>query len=204
MRVNDFDKIAFAYDRLARVVFGKSIIDSQKYFLEKIPHRSKLLILGGGTGWILTEIFKVKSDIEICYIEASEKMIAIAKEKTKQDERIQFVCGTENEIPKDEQFDFVITNFYLDLFTDKSIKIVLTKIRKSLSPKVQWIVTDFVDTKWWQILMLKMMYVFFSVTCNVKSKKIPAWSEAMGDSGGRKTESRFFYGNFIETALFQF
>jgi tRNA (cmo5U34)-methyltransferase len=204
MKSNDFDRLAFVYDRLVRLVFGRSLTNAQKYFLNKAAEPSNILILGGGTGWILTELFKIKDNVSVCYIDASGKMIATAKTKIKNDRRVQFIHGTENNIPADRHYDLIVTNFYLDLFTNESIKVVLGKIRNSLTPKAQWIATDFTDNKWWQKLMLRIMYFFFRLTCNIESKKLTDWQKELHAIDAKRIESKKFYNGFIATSLFQF
>ena len=203
MKSGDFDKIAFIYDRLATLIFGKSISDSQKYFLSRIPDHSKVLILGGGTGWILEELFATKPNLGVCYIEASAKMMDLAKAKLHEDKRVQFILGTETDIP-DRSFDVVITNFYLDLFKEGSLRNALEKIKRSITPKALWIVTEFGDHTWWHKVLLKMMYLFFQFVCNIEANRLPNWNKAMQELGGIKSESKSFYRNFIEATVFQF
>ncbi len=201
--MNGFDNVATFYDRLAKMVYGKSIVESQKYFLDRIQDHSKILILGGGTGWILEEIFKVKSNVEVWYIEASMKMISLAKEKMN-DSRVKFIHGTENSIPQEPQFNLIITNFYLDLFSDNSVKPVLRKIKASLSANAQWIVTDFVNEKVWHGVLLKVMYLFFRLVTGIKSKKLADWENEMLAIGGKESATKTFYKGFIKTKLFRF
>lgn len=203
MKSNDFDNIAFVYDKLARFVFGKSIVESQQFFLNKIPDHSQVLILGGGSGWILEKLFEIKSAVEVCYVEASEKMILLAQRRLQNDKRVQFVNGTENDIPN-RAYDVVIANFYLDLFKEQSLKSVLQKMKASSAPGAKWIVTDFVNENWWHLLMLKVMYAFFKATTKIEANKLPQWNTAISEIGGTKTDSNFFYRGFIETAVFQF
>lgn len=203
MKSNNFDRIAFVYDRLARLLFGRSIIQSQLFFLHKIPDRSTVLILGGGSGWILEELLALRPSVEVCYIEASKRMISLAKERLQNDQRVQFICGTENDIP-DRAFTIVITNFYLDLFNQQSLSSVLQRIKKSLAPSANWIVTDFVDKKRWHRVMLKIMYIFFRITTKIEASKLPEWNTAVAQLGGVKTASKSFYGDFIEATFFQF
>src|SRR5882762_1794152 len=127
MRSNNFDRIAFLYDRLARLIFGHSIIDAQKHFLKLIPNRAAVLILGGGSGWILKDLLRERPEVYVCYVDASKEMITLAKKGT-QSPRIVFIHGTENDIPK-QQFDIVLTHFYLDLFSAGSLPTVIAKIR---------------------------------------------------------------------------
>jgi ubiquinone/menaquinone biosynthesis C-methylase UbiE len=203
MKSNDFDKLAFVYDKIAHVIFGKSIVQSQIFFLHEIPEGSRVLILGGGTGWILEKLMEAKPSVEVCYIEASQNMISLARGRMQNHKRIQFIHGTENEIPS-EAFDAVITNFYLDLFEGQSLKQVLQKIKRSLAPNSKWLIADFVDKNWWHRLMLKIMYLFFTATTKIEAGKLPDWNTAVVQMGGTKRDSKFFYGDFIETAIFQF
>lgn len=203
MKASDFDKVAFIYDRLAKLIFGRSITESQKHFLNGIPTRAKVLILGGGTGWILEELLLLKPDVKVCYIEASIKMIERTKRRKTSGSSVQFIHGTEKYIPND-QFNVVITNFYLDLFTTESLKKVVTGIKESLAPNATWIATDFRNRTWWNKALLTLMYTFFQITTNIEARKLPDWNGVLLESGGRQTESKYLYGNFIEATVYQF
>ncbi|RZL54089.1 MAG: methyltransferase type 12, partial [Pedobacter sp.] len=74
--INNYDKIANQYDTLSRLVFFKSQVNAQINQLHNIPKDSSVLIVGGGTGWILEEIVKLHpSGIKIIYVEISAKML---------------------------------------------------------------------------------------------------------------------------------
>ncbi|MGC4023365.1 MAG: class I SAM-dependent methyltransferase [Cyclobacteriaceae bacterium] len=202
MKRNNFDSISGVYDLLAKLIFGNSIRESQKLFFPNIPNDSRILILGGGTGWILLELFKVQPKCSVWYVDASLKMISLAKRKTKNDRRIQFIHGTEENIP-DMKFDVVITNFFLDLFEDHSIADLIRKIKNSLNVRALWIATDFVNRRWWHRLMVRIMYLFFRVVSEIEAKQLPKWSENISESGLQEIKSRSFFRGFIETKLFQ-
>jgi tRNA (cmo5U34)-methyltransferase len=205
VKLNDFNRIAFIYDFLAKLVFGKAIKDSQKYFLNRISDYSKVLILGGGSGWLVADLLKVKPNCEVWYIDASEKMISLSKSKIEYEPMVYFIHGTEQDIPLSIKYNVVITNFYLDLFTDHQLENVVAKIQSSMVLAARWIITDFVDcNKWWQKTMLKAMYWFFRITCNIESKKLPEWNRFVEKAGLKKIESKAFYSGFIETALYRF
>jgi tRNA (cmo5U34)-methyltransferase len=204
MSLNGFDRIAWIYDWLASVVFGASIKKSQIHFINHIPEHANVLILGGGTGWILPEILSVRPDCKIVYIEASEKMILLSKKRTTNYSHIHFIHGTELDIPVSMQFDAVITNFYLDLFPPDKLSEVIRKILSSMKREGIWIVTDFVNVSKWQGLLLKIMYYFFSVTTNIEAKHLPGYTKAIEQSGLRAIDSRKFYSGFIKTMIFRF
>lgn len=204
MILNGFDRVAFIYDWLAQFVFGRSIVDSQKHFLNKIPDHSKVLILGGGSGWLLAELFSIRPNCDVWYIEASKKMISLSKQEISTEYSIHFIHGTEHDIPSSIKFDLLITNFYLDLFTNHQLEDVVKKIQSSLNPGSLWLVTDFVNHgRWWQKIMLRIMYLFFRLTCRIESNQLPEWNKSICKTGFRKVQSKFFYSDFIETALYQ-
>ena len=205
MRLNGFDRIAFLYDFLATLVFGRAIMNSQKYFLDEISNGSKILILGGGSGDLLAELLRRNPYCEVWYIEASKKMIARSINKTNPKFLVHFIHGTEQEIPTSIKYDAAITNFYLDLFTDRQLEDVANKIQSALKPGACWIATDFIKgNQWWQKEMLRIMYLFFRITCRIASHQLPDWTGSMEKAGVKEMKSKTFYSGFIKTSLYQY
>lgn len=204
MQSNGFDKIANVYDALARLVFGKAIRQAQNYFLNDIPSQSKVLILGGGSGWLLSQMLKSNPQCEIWYIEASEKMLELSKVKANQFNRVYFIHGTEDSIPRTIQFDVVITNFYLDLFTETSLDRVIDKIQNVMRPQAIWLVSDFLNNnKWWQSFLLRIMYHFFRTLCGIEAASLPDWNRMLLEKRLRRMKSQLFYSGFIESVVYQ-
>lgn len=205
MTLNGFDRIAFIYDFLARLVYGRDIVDSQECFLERVNDHSKILMVGGGSGWLLVSLLRKKPNCKIWYIEASEQMIGLAKKKVEAGQTVNFIHGTEQNIQPSPTYDAVITNFYLDLFADEQLHQVVGKIRGSMKPGSLWLATDFVRGQpWWQKAMLNTMYFFFRITCGLESHRLPEWNKSLTEAGAREIDSRFFYKGFIKAALYQF
>lgn len=193
-----FNFLAPVYDALTRVVFGRSIVNSQIRFLDHIPNGSKVLMLGGGTGWLLEAI---KTPCEIWYIDISERMLSIAGQRI-HGNTIHFICGTEMDIPAFEKFDVVITNFYLDLFSDKALNHVVQSISSHTLDTTRWFVTDFVQgNHWWHSPMLKIMYLFFRITCSIEAKALPNWCTILKEHTWAELESEYWYGEFIKACV---
>lgn len=198
-----FDRLAPIYDSLARLVIGKSIQTSQLHFLHHLKQKQRLLILGGGTGWILPFIFEVNPSLAIDYIELSPKMLGKAKLNTNEKQNIRFIEGTESSI-EDEKYDCVITNFYLDLFSDEHLAGVVVQIKEHLQPNASWFATDFVSEKKWHRIMLWVMYRFFSITTGLKTGSLPAWQETLKQVDGRLVDSKRGCHGFIKATVFKF
>ena len=197
-----FDSIAKYYDWLARLVFGSSILNSQTLFLNKIPPSSKVLVLGGGTGWWLKELLFNRPGCRILFIERSAEMMKLAM-KANEDDRIIFVLGTENSLNSWNEFDVIITFFYLDLFQEKKLQGVIEKIRLSMKPNALWLAADFVKTKWWHSVMLFMMYAFFWFTTGLRNQRLPNWDKLLLQNRLENVARVVFYESFIMSALYR-
>lgn len=202
--LNGFDAVANTYDFLARLIFGNSLRQSQFHFLSRIPNGSNVLILGGGSGEILMELRRQKPSCKICYVEASEKMMILTKAKVQTANAIQFIHGTERSIPADRTFDAVITNFYLDLFSNTSLTNIIKLIKSSLASNGIWLVSDFVRTnKTWQRILLTTMYKFFRVVAGIEASALPDWTDKLREAGLQESESLTFFKGFIKSAVFR-
>jgi ubiquinone/menaquinone biosynthesis C-methylase UbiE len=213
---NGFDRLAPIYDSLARMIYGKSIVQAQTCFLGIIPPLSKVLILGGGTGWLLTELLRDHPTCEVWYIESSANMLSMAIKKSGNPNQVHFILGTEEDIPayarrrRDSErgptcgFDIVITHFFLDLFAPLTLQRVVQKISLASKPSALWVVADFVDrNKWWQLCLLKVMYSFFSRACRIEARTLPPWGGVLVQSGLRMVQRRLYYAGFIESAVYR-
>lgn len=117
-QLDGFNCIAPYYDFLKRAVFGEAINNSQVYFLARLSHCERILVLGGGSGELLRPLLKLNSESTIWFVEASSEMLRRAGERVKgqQSSRIRFIHGTQNDLPPDVKFDALITNFFLICF----------------------------------------------------------------------------------------
>jgi tRNA (cmo5U34)-methyltransferase len=198
-----FNKVARIYDTLAQIVFGKRLDEAQRFYLESIPAHSKVLIIGGGTGGLLRVLLDLNPSCEVWYLEASSSMIAQARRKMgeAQASRVHFIHGTEQNIP-DGLYDAVITHFFLDLFSAAALDEVIATIQGHLRHDAVWLVCDFVDRgKWWQRMLLRVMYLFFRIVCSLDARRLPPWELKLSLHGFAEVNAASFFGSFIRSAV---
>lgn len=202
-KLNSFNNIASFYDVLAHVVFGGAIKRAQCSFLNVIPKRSTVLIIGGGTGWIAKEVLTRIPEVKIIFVEASDKMLNKTRKRLSAEEsgRITLVHATE--IPRNIQVDVVITNFLLDVFTDQSLSLYIDQLQQAMKIATVWLVTDFVDRPvWWQRALLRIMYFYFRLTCAVEAKELPQWGKHLNRAGFNLIGEKDYFFRFIKSAVF--
>lgn len=197
-----FDSLAPYYDGLARFFIGKDIVNAQLHFLKSFRECNHLLILGGGSGWILEPLCAACPELQIDYIDMSSKMIEAAKENSGNHAHVNFIQGTESDIPN-RLYDGVITNFYLDLFEERNLSKVMDKIRVSLTHSALWLVTDFVQDKVWHKVMLWTMYRFFRIVTRIEATHLPDWQNNMIEVGHTLCATRKFKNGFIKSNLYR-
>lgn len=209
-----FDRLAPLYDALARVIFGRAIKQSQRATLSFIPPRASILIIGGGTGWILPELMKRTKPERVVYIEASKQMVALSKKRlanlsTENAGTVDFRLGTEKVVRSTEQFDIIITHFLLDLYSQPYVENTVQQLSKRLKPAGLWLCTDFQLPKktkghWWQRGLVKSMYLFFQFCCGIEGRQLPDFDKAFAKAGLQNCYSSFFFHQMIAAKVYSF
>ena len=196
---SDYNNAAWFYDTLARIIFGKAINKSQTYFLKLINPGSSILIVGGGTGWILNEITQLQSNgLEIVYVEKSLKMIRAASQRLTGLNKVIFIHEAVENSVFNKSFDIVITSFLFDSFSNSTINIVFQKLAVKLKPGGLWLYSDFIKpNKLWHKLLINSMYAFFKVVCKIEAGNLPDMTLLFKKFNFELIDQRSFYGNFI-------
>ena len=204
----DFSRLAPVYDLLGSVVFFGALRRSQNYFLEEMNSPEKVLILGGGTGTFLIDLLKNSGIKSVDYVDISPGMIKKAKKKFVNSEiqcEVNFICGGINEIPKNN-YDLICTNYFLDCFSDEALEGLIPQLEKSLAGKGHWLFTDFcqdessgLNRRW----LIRFLYGFFSVTCNLKIKQLPNFSTHFKSADLEKINEKFFLRGLLKSVLFR-
>lgn len=195
----NYNNSAWFYDRLSRLVYGDALIRSQVYLLKHIPANSNILIAGGGTGWVLEEITKLHpSGLNITYVEISEKMMAISRKRNIGSNKVTYVNEPVENINVELLYDTVITPFLFDNFTEETLQQVFDRIHHLLKPGGTWLNTDFqVTGRWWQRLLLRSMFIFFRLICNIEASQLPDIKKCFDQYDYKAIDEKSFFGEFI-------
>ena len=121
---NNYDNAAWFYDGLSRLVFGKAIVNAQVYLLPYIQPASKILIVGGGTGWILEKVTALHpATLKITYIEVSAKMMAISAKRNTGANDVTFINSAVENVVLSSDFDVVGTcpNIFITVNANKRV-----------------------------------------------------------------------------------
>jgi len=199
-----YDNSAWFYDRLSRLVYGSALIDAQVYLLQFIPPGSNILIVGGGAGWILNEIAKKHpAGLKITYVEIAPKMMALSKKQNTGGNEVTFINDAIENVLLSPGFDVAVTPFLFDNFREETLQKVFGHIHCALKPGGLWLDTDFqLSGKWWQNVLLKSMFVFFRLICNIEATKLPGIEQQFIRHGYKTAYQQSFFGGFVTANVY--
>ena len=197
----EFNFIAPYYDRLSKIVFGDSIQRAKVAQYSNISKGSKVLFVGGGSGVSLDSLLKINLDLQIDFVEPSEKMMNKAKKRISKVRQVNFhqvpvenFCGS--------SYDCVITEFFFDLFYKDTIQVLMKIIGGKLNKDGIWIDTDFRAPQGLaNKAALKMMYLFFRITSGVVAQKLVSTKPIFSQSAFEIENEQYFKKGFISSRL---
>lgn len=204
-----FDQAAWFYDALAALVFGSSQQAAQQAALRGLPAGAPhVLILGGGTGWVLGEVLRRAPAATVLYLEASPRMLARARARLARTHpqrmgQVEFRHGTQAVLQPTEQFGTIITFFVLDCISSADIGAALAQLRAAQRPGAPWLVADFRPARHgWRHWLLQSMYIFFRFTTGLRAHEMPDLRTALGRLGLAAGHPQLFFGGAIEALIF--
>ncbi|WP_165841049.1 class I SAM-dependent methyltransferase [Larkinella punicea] len=201
-----FDGIAPFYDALSRLVFGNSLRKAQAHWLGSVPKKANILVLGGGSGWLLSRILAVCDPKTVLYIDASPVMISLAKKEVNNDSRVDFRVGTETAIRPGDRVQVLFTPFVLDLFTEERLQTqILPRLLTCLDKDGYWFCCDFVKPVfWWQRLLLWGQYRFFRTLSRIEANRLPNWLMLLNSQPSLHSgKSQPYFGRMILSGYWQ-
>jgi len=207
-----FDNVAPFYDSLSRLVFGSALHQAQREHLPAIPAGARVLLIGGGTGWLLEELLRVRPGAQVTYLEASPKMLQLAMKKLARyswmmDATVDFRLGNEDALRPDETFDVILTPFLLDLFPEQRLRHLMDRLHAALAPGGLWLFSDFWPVRspapLWQRLLLKAMYTFFGQLSGVQATSLPDFRLHFDRLQLQELQATTFYKGMIQAKVYR-
>lgn len=201
----NYHNSAWFYDRLSRLVYGRALVKAQVYLLKFVAPGSKIIIAGGGTGWILEEITRhYSAGLKITYVEIAKAMMERSRKRNTGENEVVFIEDAVENVALPADYDIVFTPFLFDNFNEDTFQRVFAHLHHALKPGGLWLNTDFQLTgKWWQKLFLRSMFLFFRLICSIEASQLPAIKAQFESHGYETIDRKNFYGEFVVSEVYQ-
>ena len=206
-----FHRVAYFYDRLARLIYGDALEQAQAALLPYLPPQGRVLVIGGGSGWLLEQLLKTGKQLDVLYLDAAPAMLQRAEQRylnfrQPHQCRVTFRLGTEQTLQPQEQFDAIYTPFLLDLFPPHRLHQLMERLTAALTPTGSWLFTDFWPQQQppprWQKLLIRGMYAFFGAVSGVKAQQLPDYALHFSMLGFQEIYSRSFFKGMVQAKVF--
>jgi len=201
--------VARCYDALAGLVFGPALKKAQRAALAGLPAGApQVLVLGGGTGWVLIEVLQLRPEATVLYLEASTRMLARAQARLRREmpqaaARVAFRHGTQAMVQPHERFEALVTFFVLDCISGSEITLALAQLRAAMRAGAVWLLADFRPARrGWRWVLLRLMYAFFRLTTGLRARELPDLHPALARLRLRPKRTAAFFGGAIEATVF--
>lgn len=195
-----FDRIAPYYERLLNFSIGRWVEQSQIYFVDQYLVNKEILIYGGGSGKLLRFIEDNINVKKVYYVDFSPKMIELSKQRISDSfqQKIEFICSDYTRIPKEISVDVIMAPYVLDCMTQDQVKETVLVLNNLLRKDGFWLFSDFYkkDTFLFRSMM-KLIHLFFRITCNLKLTELPDFKSVFENSGLAEVEAKYFMNGFI-------
>ena len=208
-----FDRIAFLYDEIAQIASFNQINKSQLAFLSHLSTQSTCLILGGGTGYFLQKLLEENKTIHVTYVDASVKMIASAQKRITKNlpnelHRVIFINACVEDFIF-ENYDLIICNYFLDLFDDAYVTLLIERFKQHLKKDGLLYITDFsIPEKgfmhWSAKVGLKILYLFFKWTTNLPTQNLPAIDAIVKQKGFYILSVKSFLKGILKCTVYKY
>jgi ubiquinone/menaquinone biosynthesis C-methylase UbiE len=183
-------------------------VRAQQSLLPLIPPPARVLVVGGGTGWILEEIARVyPTGLNIDYVEISSNMLDLARKRDCKANRVAFIHTAIEDYNAPAEYEVIMTPFLFDNFSRERAIEVLKKLNAMLKPQGLWLFTDFhIDegiNRFWQKALLRSMYVFFKNISDVEADQLPDMQQLFSNYNFEVASESFYFGRFIRSAAYR-
>ena len=201
-----FDIIAPWYRTLETIAFGNALQRARVACLNEIEAPKRALIVGEGNGRFLSEFLRRHRRVEIDCIDASERMLQLARQRIGDEpNRVRFL---QREIlswsPPPGQYDLIVTHFFLDCFPEEQLGAIIPKLADAATAEATWLVADFsfpaegfarIRARIW----LSAMYRFFRAVAGIEARQLIDPSPFLRAAGFAIERQNFFWHGILKS-----
>ena len=172
----NFDRVAPHYRWLEALVFGNRLQEARLAFVSEIRPPWRVLVAGEGNGRFLAEFVRAHPAAEVDCVEASARMIALARGRDPG--RARFIHARLEELALERgAYDLIVTHFFLDCFQESILRGVIKGLARAAAKDATWLVSEFsipekgierVQARCW----LWTMYCFFRATAGIEASEL--------------------------------
>jgi SAM-dependent methyltransferase len=208
----NFDLIARPYRWLEYLTLGKALENCRNNFLPQLLDRRHALVLGDGDGRFLAQLLKQNPNLRADAVDTSAAMLQLLRQRCKAatpNAAVRLRTHHANAItfPLKEQYDLVVTHFFLDCLTQPELNTLITRIVPTLAPGALWLISDFrIPTgpmRFPAKLLIRSLYFAFRILTGLRTTRLPDHTTPLTQIGLTRISHQRRLGGLLTTELWQ-
>ncbi len=207
----NFDRLAAHYHWMEKIFAGDLMQRCRTTFLSQTGHCEHALLVGEGTGKFLVELLRANPRIQITCVEQCAGMIEQTRQRLVREQldasRISFEqIDVLDWTPPPEQFDLVVTNFFLDCFQAEQLQKIIPLLAGGTTAKALWLLADFRVPehgwrRWRAGAILASLYLIFKVTTSLSASRLTPPDNFLLNAGFKLSDRRLLNFGFAHADL---
>ncbi len=211
-----FGRLAQVYEGLERTIFSGLLTRARNACLSDLGEADAILILGEGDGRFLLSLLTHHPRAHVTVLENSAGMIRRAEARVRA--HLPDACARVTWWHQDAlttplpaaHYDAVVTLFFLDVFSETMLRLLVPNLSRSLKPGGRWLVTDFAAphtlSGWVQPysrVLVALMYTFFRFQTALPAKTVVPPQPFLQACGLEPVRTQNFRGGFVYTQIWR-
>lgn len=212
-----FGRLAQVYETLERAVYGDLLQRARLALVDELTGAKRILILGEGDGRFVLALLQRHKTCSVTVLEHSPGMVTRARARLEAclpEARARVTFQQEDALKAGfsaHEYDAVVTNFFLDLFSEVQLRPLLESLDACLEPGGLWLLSDFAPPsavhdgrqRLLSRLLLPLMYTFFRLTTGLPATRLVSPQPFLQACGLRLERAERFRGGFVYAELWQ-
>ncbi len=206
-----FDRLAAVYGALEWLAFGSGLETARFWHLESLRGCRRVLILGEGDGRYLARLVRRFPEMVVKCLDGSAAMLERAAARLTEAERrrVVFLHGDARTTEFGaEEFDAVVTLFFLDCFTGADARSVVERAGRALRPTARWVWADFaIPARGWRRRRAELwvggLYVFFRWWTGLGARRLPPSETLLREAGWTMRLEKSAQAGLLRSAVYE-
>lgn len=207
MATNGFDRVARIYRWGEALTFGSLLMRCRLAFLNDLTSARSVLVLGDGDGRFTAAALAQHPQLHITAVDISATMLQLLQQRCEREgtqARLTTVHSNALQFTPTQNFDVVVTHFFLDCLTTEQVLALGITLRTTAS---RWIISEFDIPhgvlQWPARALVRSLYVAFRLLTALKVQQLPQWRDALVQSGYGVISRRTLIGGILAAELWQ-
>ncbi len=208
----NFDYIAAPYRTLEYLTLGRTLEHARFHYLPTVAHATNALVLGDGDGRFVTRLLAANPALHATAVDTSTAMLRLLQRRCEAavpdaSERLRIVQTDALAFTPSENYDLIVTHFFLDCLSQADLETLVSRLTPSLAPRALWLISDFrIPTGALAVparIFVRGLYLTFRVLTGLRTTHLPNHAAPLTHAGLTRIAHHYSLGGMLTTELWQ-